>query len=634
MRLLLLFCAFLVFTSLTSQENYQALDLDPLLTKDANAVVRLDRMKIDVMSNNSMKYEVNIAVTVLNKMGDNFARTRLSYDKEKKIKSIEAFVYDQFGKEVRHIKRKDFQDLSAADGFSLYRDDRLLYYRYTPVQYPYTLVFNYKVETSDTGFFPPWYFISGYEVSVQKSHYEISYATESLKPEIKEYNLTDFDHQKTDSSNMIIYKAENIPAFKHEQLSPGFAELAPRLKVRLKNFTLKGVEAKVSNWNELGAWINNELLKNQDELPAETIRTAKELVKGVEDPLEKAKIIYKYVQDNTRYISVQIGIGGWQPISAVEVDKVKYGDCKGLSNYTKALMNAVGVDAYYVVVHAGNSKLDFDKDFSVLQGNHAILTIPYNGEYYWIDCTSQVHPFGFIGDFTDDRNVLVVKPSGGEIVRTTAYLNGQNRQNTNAAYTLSSDGAIIAKVKINTTGVQYDDRFSLENDTDQDVEKHYKKYWSNINNLNLKSFEFANDKDDVVFEEKLEINANNYASLSQDRMIFVLNAFNKSEYIPKRYRERKRPFVINRGYLDNDTYEIGIPEEFRIESIPESQTISSEFGEYKMEVRLNDEGILHYEKSLALKAGKYPATKYNDYRNFRKKITKLERSKVVLINTK
>lgn len=634
MRLLLLFCAFLAFTSLTSQENYQALDLDPLLTKDANAVVRLDRMKIDVMSNNSMKYEVNIAVTVLNKMGDNFARTRLSYDKEKKIKSIEAFVYDQFGKEVRHIKRKDFQDLSAADGFSLYRDDRLLYYRYTPVQYPYTLVFNYKVETSDTGFFPPWYFISGYEVSVQKSHYEISYATESLKPEIKEYNLTDFDHQKTDSSNMIIYKAENIPAFKHEQLSPGFAELAPRLKVRLKNFTLKGVEAKVSNWNELGAWINNELLKNQDELPAETIRTAKELVKGVEDPLEKAKIIYKYVQDNTRYISVQIGIGGWQPISAIEVDKVKYGDCKGLSNYTKALMNAVGVDAYYVVVHAGNSKLDFDKDFSVLQGNHAILTIPYNGEYYWIDCTSQVHPFGFIGDFTDDRNVLVVKPSGGEIVRTTAYLNGQNRQNTNAAYTLSSDGAIIAKVKINTTGVQYDDRFSLENDTDQDVEKHYKKYWSNINNLNLKSFEFANDKDDVVFEEKLEINANNYASLSQDRMIFVLNAFNKSEYIPKRYRERKRPFVINRGYLDNDTYEIGIPEEFRIESIPESQTISSEFGEYKMEVRLNDEGILHYEKSLALKAGKYPATKYNDYRNFRKKITKLERSKVVLINTK
>jgi len=632
MRLLLLFSAFVALTSLTAQEkNYQALDLDPLLTKNANAIVRLDEMRINVLSNRSMNYEVQQAVTVLNKNGNQNARTRLYYDKEKKIKNIEAFVYDKHGEEIKRIKKKDFQDLSAADGFSLYRDDRLLYYRYTPTQYPYTLVFNYEVETSDTGFFPPWYFISGYKVSVEKSYFEINYANASVKPEIKEYNLTDFDYSKTDESGKIIYQAENIQAFKYEELGPGFSAIAPRLKTRLKNFTLKGVEATVSDWNDLGAWIDNKLLKNQDELPESTKSTIKDLVKGVDDQLEKAKIVYQFVQDNTRYISVQIGIGGWRPISAIEVDKVKYGDCKGLSNYTKALMNYVGVEANYVVVHAGNAKLDFDEDFSVLQGNHAILAIPYKGEYYWIDCTSQVNPFGFIGDFTDDRNVLVVKPNGGEIVKTTAYLNDQNKQNTTASYTVSSDGSINANVKITTTGVQYDHRFHLNKDIDEDIEKHYKNYWSNINNLNINSFAFDNNKEEVIFEEVLDVDAKAYASLSQDRMIFVLNAFNRTDFVPKRYRERKRSFVIQRGYLDIDSYKISIPEGYSVESLPDSQTITSEFGEYTFNVKSEEDGSLKYEKSFLLKAGKFSASEYKDYRDFRKKVAKLERTKVVLI---
>ncbi len=634
MRLLLFLSAFVALSTLTAQEkNYQSLALDPVLTKDANAVVRLDEMKIEVESNHLMKYEVNYAVTVLNSMGDSYGRTRLYYDKEKKIKSIEARVYDEFGKEIRHIKRKDFQDLSAADGFSLYRDDRLLYHKYTPVQYPYTLVFKYKVETSDTGFFPPWYFISGYQVSVEKSHYEISFSNESLKPEIKEYNLEGFDFQKISATGNIVYKAENAKAFKKEQLSPSFLEIAPRLKVRLKNFSLKGVEANVANWTDLGAWIDSNLLRGQDQLAEGTKRIVLDLVKGVNDDLDKAKIIYKYVQDNTRYVSVQIGIGGWQPISAIEVDKVKYGDCKGLSNYTKALLNVVGVEAYYVVVQAGNTKFDFDDDFSVLQGNHAILAIPYKDQYYWIDCTSQVHPFGFIGDFTDDRKVLVVKPGGGEIVRTTAYLNEQNKQETTASCSLSDNGTIQSKINITTTGVQYDNRFYLEDEPEDDAKKHYKEYLSNINNLRVESFEFKNDKEKVVFEEALEIRADSYASLSQNRMIFVLSAFNKIEYVPKRYRNRKRPFVIQRGYLDTDVYDIKLPDGYSVESMPDSETITSEFGEYRMTLRSTDEKTLKYEKTFTLKSGKYPSSKYNDYRNFRKEVARKDNSKIVLIKS-
>jgi len=77
---------------------------------------------------------------------------------------------------------------------------------------------------------------------------------------------------------------------------------------------------------------------------------------------------------------------------------VKYGDCKGLSNYTHAILKTVDVASYYTVIQAGSQKVDFDSDFAAMQGNHAILAIPYKNQYYWIDCTSQTHPFGFVGD--------------------------------------------------------------------------------------------------------------------------------------------------------------------------------------------------------------------------------------------
>jgi len=316
--------------------------------------------------------------------------------------------------------------LGTADGFSLYIDNRALRLNYTPVQYPYTMEFNYEIETSDTAFFPPWYFLGGYRASVEKSYYAISYASESIKPEIKKHNLDQIEVSETETPGKIVFEAENIAAIKSESLSPGFRKIAPRLSTRLKKFNLKGQEATVDTWKDFGAWMNKALLKDRAALEPGTIAKAKNLVKGVTDDLEKAKIIYKYVQDNTRYISVQIGIGGWKPISAIDVDRLKYGDCKGLSNYTHALLKSVDVPSYYTVIQAGNRKTDFDEDFAAMQGNHAILAIPYNDQYYWIDCTSQTHPFGFVGDFTDDNTVchqkvilvrrLILPPKGYNMI--------------------------------------------------------------------------------------------------------------------------------------------------------------------------------------------------------------------------
>ncbi len=621
--------------SSAQEDVYQSLLLDKYLTDNANAVIRLDQMEVNIISQSQMTYTARKAVTVLNKSGRQQARTVVGYDKETKIKKLEAFVYDKLGKEIEHIKKKDFQDVSAADGFSLYIDDRLLYYDYKPSEYPYTLEFVYEIETTDTGALRPWYFQSSYKTSIEKSRYSLNYSSKALKPVVKEVNLSTLEVVKSNETGRLTYSTNNIPALKQESLSPGLSKIVPKLLLRLPNFHYKGHDAAVDDWKQLGTWIDKQLLQGRTSLPKGTMNTAKALVQGVTDDLEKAKIIYKYVQDNTRYISVQIGIGGFQPISAIDVDRVKYGDCKGLSNYTKALLETIGVAAYYTVIEAGNNKVDFDTDFADLrQGNHAILAIPYKGTYYWIDCTSQVHPFGFVGDFTDDRKALVVTPDGGEIVKTVAYLNEQNSQVTKAEYKLTAEGGIAGEANIATQGVQYDNRFHLESQNREDVIDHYKEYWDNINNLKIVNYTFDNDRDEVVFKEVVAFEAVNYASISGDRILFGINALNKNSYVPERYRNRKQSFEIQRGFLDEDEFLVQLPEGYTIEALPKDQETDTEFGRYAISVfHDSSTNTLAYKRSLLVKAGTYSKEKYNLYRDYRKQVARGDKSQVVLVKT-
>ncbi|MCB0372211.1 MAG: DUF3857 and transglutaminase domain-containing protein [Muricauda sp.] len=625
--------AFFLFLHFSFAQNYSIASIPKELMENADAVARLDVMDIHVEALDKMTYSVKQVVTVFNKSGDGYASTRAMYDNEKKIKKIEATFYDAFGNKLEEVKKRDFKDVAAVDGFSLYLDNRLLYYRYVPVQYPFTVEFVYEVETSDTGFFPPWYFVSGYGISVEQSKYSVTYPSADFKPLVKEKNLENVSVQREDANGVLSYVATQIPAMEEESLSPSFQLVAPSLSVRLPKFHYKGYDAEVQDWHDLGIWIQNELLSGRDQLEESTIAEARNLVKGVDDDLEKAKKIYQYVQDNTRYISVQVGIGGIQPISAIEVDKVKYGDCKGLTNYTKALLKAVGVESYYVVVESGSAKIDFDEDFAdLVQGDHVILTIPYKGNYYWVDCTSQVHPFGFIGDFTDDRKVLVIKPEGGEIMTTSSYLNQENKQIIKATYKVLEDLSMEGQVVVHTTGTQYDNRFWLERESEKDVKEYYKNFWDNINGLEIKDFGFENNKDSVAFIEKVDLFALNYLSKNGEDYLLTLNAFNNGAYVPPRYRNRKLPFVVQRGFLDEDETVIQIPENFHLTGLPEKIQLETTFGTYQTEVFKKSDKELLFKRKLLLKAGEYPKESYKDFRAFMRTIAKNDNQKIILKN--
>jgi len=625
---LALFLFFSLSSFSQSKEDYIALGVPLELKENSNAVVRYDSQVIEINDYDDMIVYTKRLVTIYNKYGNKHINAAEFYDENTNIKDLEIRIYNEFGNQIKRIKKSEFTDQSAVSGGTLYSDSRVKYYEYTPINYPYTIEYESQVRYKSTAFVPQWHPISGHYLGVQFSEYKI--VNNSDVDVRKKLDHKGFDIEEVNEGH---YQLKNTQGIKYEAYSPPLSEITPLLKVAMASFKMEGVPGVNNNWQDFGKWMYDKLLMGTDDLPQDVIDEVKALTAGVDDKIERAKIVYNYLQEKTRYISVQIGIGGWKPIVATEVDRLGYGDCKGLSNYTKALLEAVDVPSYYTVVYGGDDIRSIDADFSVTEGNHAILCIPTAEENIFLECTSQSNPFGFTAGFTDDRDVLLVKPEGGEIVHTKVYGADDSVQNTYATVELSETGSFSADVTISTTGYQYNLHEGIENETTKDQKLYYKDYWSHINNLSVNAIEIANDKDAIVFNEKVKLSTDNYASKSGPRLILQPNFFNRVTKIPQRYPERKLDFEIDRSFKDTDEFIINLPSSLKVEAMGEGETLDTKFGYYSYKLEKIEDNKLKYTRTYILNKGNYPKSDYKAFRDFMKSIVKNDKTKIVLVKS-
>ncbi|MEW7290902.1 DUF3857 domain-containing protein [Aquimarina sp. 2304DJ70-9] len=623
--------ALLSFFKGTAQDklDLQTSLIDSTLIKNANAVVRSEEVIIEINSVNSVTTRTKRIVTVLNKEGRGYANWYESYSPSIKIKKLEAIVYDASGKEIKKYKKNDFYDVSAYDGFSLMNDDRVKFLEYTPLGYPYTLIFESEVESESTAFIRPWIPILTYRLSVEKSSFKIL-NLKGISLRLKETNFEGCPIVSNKTDQEVSYSMTNVPARLKEAYSPSYYDLVPMAKVALNDFSLEGVQGSATDWKSLGKWQYDKLLSGRDQLSEGTIQKINELVAGAETKKEKAKLIYQYVQDKTRYVSVQLGIGGWMPFLASDVDRLGYGDCKALTNYTKALLDSQNIPSFYAVVYGDRDKRDIDSEFASMQGNHVILNIPDVEEDIWLECTSQTMPFNFIGDFTDNRDVLIVTPEGGKIKKTKKYKPEENTLRTTAMVNLVADKSMTANIQRTSEGLEYDwnNRVQLEAPKDQKV--YYKEKWGYINNLEVNTMKHTDDKDAIVFTEDLKVSCRSYGKKAGSRLLVSPNLFSCDQSNLPKYKNRYTSLVISRGYINTDEYTINIPQEYSITNLPGKKSIETEFGIYTYELEKVSESQIKFKRFLKIIDGTFPKERYEEYRKFRAEIKKIDKTKIVL----
>ena len=101
-------------------------------------------------------------------------------------------------------------------------------------------------------------------------------------------------------------------------------------------------------------------------------------------------------------------------------------------------------------------------------------------------------------------------------------------------------------------------------------------------------------------------------------------------YVPPKYKTRNHPFEIDRGFLDEDSYTITIPETIAVEALYENITITNKFGEYNLSIKQVNPTTLVFKRKLLVNKGQYSKEEYENYRTFRKKVAKYDNSKIAL----
>jgi hypothetical protein len=613
----LTFSLLLLVLNAAAQQNYDASLIPKELLQHASAVVRDKEETVVVEGMDNTIYHIKQVVTILNKNGDYMAKIDIVHDKSNIIKYVKGFIYNEFGKQIGKFTEGDFEDFAGWDGFSLFQDVRVKHYSPAMTVYPYTIAYEYELRLKQTLAFPQWQPMPDYGISVEKSSFSFTCKSD-FAIRYKETNIRNpaVITDNKDGHKTYTWNVENLKAIKEEPVSPYFKKYWINVQITPEKFSFYGIEGSFSSWTELGKWNYDKLVADRQELAPATIEHIKEITKDIADPKLKAKKIYEYMQSKTHYVSVQVGVGGWQPFLAADVDKQNYGDCKALVNYTQALLKAANIDSYYCLVNAGSFKINMPQDFPCLNGNHVILCLPFKNDTTWADCTSETIPFGYLGDFTDDRTILACTPDGGKIMHTPKYTAGDNLESRKAAFTINEAGELAGNMTTSFKGTLYNEHsYYLLNESRTDQNKTLQKLYP-INNLTIDKLAISEDKSpNPVTTEDIDLHARDFASLTDGKYYFMLNAANRNTYVPRQVLNRINDVYINRGYTDDDDISYTLPPGYRVEKKPLEVVIEKPFGKFSAIMEVKDNQII-YKRKLVVIDGNYPKDIYQDLVNF------------------
>lgn len=596
---------------------YPVSEIPAALLQNAHTVMRVYKQEVEIKSEKSAVVSVTEVRTILNKNGEDNAYFSETYDPMNKISNVRGKVYNELGKQIKSLGGDDVIDHSAISGFSLYEDNRVKYIDPKTLTYPFTVEYTYDIDLKHTLFLPVWSHGSentSYENSVFVVKTPVGYSFR-----YKEYNLPKGVIKSIqDNIDVYTWSISNLPARISEPMTTKSLPTYPLVRLAPNKFEMCETKGSSETWKDLGLWATG-LLDKKDILPEATKAKLKEITSTCKNDFEKVKVVYEYMQQKTRYVSIQIGIGGWQPFDAATVEKTSYGDCKALSNYTKALMLAVGVKSYYALVNAGGASRNIDADFASSQFNHAIVFVPLEKDTVWLECTSQRKPCGFNGDFTDDRDVLIVDGENSKLVHTRIYPAVENCINRSTKVNLTDIESGDATATSKYIGLCYDDMIPIYYADDADK---LKKITQSIElpSFSLTKFSLVENRSKTPsLDEHLNLTFTNYIKKMGDIGLLPLNFMNRLSSIPDKVRNRKTDMCIRRSYMENDTVTYQLPKGYQVTDLPKKTELVSKFGKYISQSTQKGSEIT-YTRRFELTKGTFPAQDYTDFRDFLEQI--------------
>jgi hypothetical protein len=492
----------------------------------------------------------------------------------------------------------------------------------------------YEVEVAynHTFYFPDWMPQSFEHLAVEQSAYTFV-SPDDYTLRYKTFNYKGEPVIATGGGKKgIRWEAKNVAAVTKAFASPRWNELTTSVFFAPSEFEIEGYKGNATSWTELGKFML-ALNNGRDKLPDAIVQKVATLMSGISDPKEKVRKLYQYLQQNTRYISIQLGIGGFQPFEASYVAQKGYGDCKALSNYMYSLLKAAGIKSYPALISAGKG-LDAKyliEDLPSTQFNHMVLFVPFAKDTMWLECTSQDESAGYSGSFTGNRKALAITEDGGKLVNTPKYTAADNLQARSIKGTIDEAGNLDMTVTTKYAALQQDYLSGMISGLSKDKVKRLLNEELDLSSYDISDFAYTSKKDRLPeVDEALKIAVANYATVSGRRLFIVPNIMSRSGQKLTITEGRTADYVFDYPYLDMDSIEIMIPAGYNLEAVQPDVALKTKFGSYSSKVKLEGDKIIYY-RSIEQWSGRYPSTDGTAIADFFGTIYKADRSRIVLV---
>lgn len=584
--------------------------------------------KINIEEEGTKTTEKTVLIQINSKDENWLSHVELSHSPMQDFSINYAEIRDPDGKTLRKLKKKHFKTRSDLSYQAFYQDDLITEFDLYWNEYPYLLEYSYTVMEEEYLYIAWWTPIMYDDISTIQANLEIDMPS-NLALQLNQTGDVDLISETSQENRKTLkWQSTAEKEIENEIFSPPIREMIPKIVVVPSNFKYD-MEGSFESWNSFGSWIN-KLNEGMDVLPPREKNIIKKLVRGIEDRKEIVRKIYHYLQDHTKYVNVAIDVGGLKTYPASYVCQNKYGDCKALTTYMKAMLKSVGIDSYYTVINAGNDGSRIKTDFPSQQFNHVVLAVPLKKDTIWLENTSNINPFGYLGTFTQNRYALAVNEKESQLIRTPALSTDEVLSERNYEFFIDEDDSWKTKMELELRGNDFEEfRYYIRNREEEDQKSAFLRQ-ANMNKFKILDWSILNDQRDQT-SIRLKVEGYSPARMRSIGKYKVLNPL--KIVLPDFESPKQRKLDVRINYpihrFDKTVYHLNSAGLNELQ-LPDEIEIDSRYGTYSAQYQKENNDIKVIEKFL-LRRNEISISEYSEFYSFIESIKSYKKKAAILI---
>ncbi len=617
---------------------------EPPHPADANAVVLLSERVTSISPSGEITTRHREALKILRPQGRDRGIVAVYFDHETRLTYLKAWCLPANGKDYE-VKEKDALETSFEGGGLLYQDTRFKLLK-IPAADPGNIIgYEYVQERRPYIRQDIWTFQD--DIPVARARFELQL------PAGWEFAPFWLNHASVQAqslgNNAWAWDLKDLPAVEPEPDMPDWRAVAGRMAVTYFSRQGSAPGAAQASWADIGRWFQH-LAAGRRQVTPEIRQKVAELTASAPTPLAKMAALAHFVQQNVRYVAIEIGIGGYQPHPAQQVLDGRYGDCKDKATLLSAMLHVIGVDSYYVLINTDRGVVAPQVP-TALTFDHVILAIrlpadvpttdlfalrddPQLGHLLFFDPTDPYVPLGYLPDILQQNYGLLVSGQGGELVKLPLLAPPLNRLMRVATLRLTAAGTLAGTVEEVRWGAPGSERRAQllrvpEAQRQQALERFLGNF---LGGLALHGSRVQNLQN---FDKNLVLDygfvAQNYAQRAGNLLLLRPRVLGEkvTDLTDPRGKPRQYPVEFSSTTLETDSFNITLPAGYGVMELPPPVDLESPFGVYRSKATV-DGNVLHYQRSFEIKEVMVPAARVKDLKAFFAKIESDERSTAVL----